>query len=59
MPKSRMAYWEDKFARNVERDLHAEIALKALGWDVLIVWECDTKDADQLTDTLLGFLSAS
>lgn len=56
-PKSRLDYWLPKLARNVERDRVAERELQALGWSVLTIWECETKDIEVLRDKLLGFLS--
>jgi len=52
-PTSNESYWGPKLARNVERDAEKESALKALGWRVLTVWECETKDLEKL-DTLLA-----
>lgn len=43
-PKSRIEFWAKKFASNVARDARQEAALKALGWQVLVIWECETKD---------------
>ena len=43
-PKSRIGFWAKKFASNVARDARQEAALKALGWQVLVIWECETKD---------------
>lgn len=43
-PKTNQAFWLPKFQRNVERDARKEDALRALGWRVLIVWECETRD---------------
>ena len=43
-PKSRIEFWAKKFASNVARDARQEAALKALGWRVLVIWECETKD---------------
>ena len=40
MPKSRVAFWEEKFARNVARDRRTLRTLRALGWKVIVVWEC-------------------
>jgi DNA mismatch endonuclease (patch repair protein) len=40
-PKSNKGYWAPKLARNVERDAIHLKALKALGWTVLVLWECD------------------
>lgn len=51
-PKSNVAFWETKFARNTQRDAEAVAALKALGWNVSIVWECETRQPDQLLDLL-------
>lgn len=44
-PASRRAFWEAKFARNVARDRRAQRALRAAGWGVMVVWECQTKPA--------------
>lgn len=41
-PKSRISFWKEKFAENIERDLNVRRSLKKLGWRVLVVWECQT-----------------
>jgi len=43
-PKSRTDFWTEKFAANVERDARQEAALRALGWRVLVIWQCETRD---------------
>ncbi len=43
VPKKNVAYWEAKFARNIERDAENLAALEAMGWRVHIVWECELK----------------
>lgn len=43
-PKSRAAFWAEKFAANVERDARQEAALRALGWRVLVIWQCEVRD---------------
>lgn len=45
IPASNKAYWLQKLARNVKRDKKADRALRALGWRLRIVWECDLKSA--------------
>ncbi len=52
MPKIRTAFWESKFARNVERDRENRTALRAHGWCVIDVWECDVK-ANRFLEPLL------
>ena len=55
-PSTRRDYWQAKFDRNVARDAAAESALREAGWDVLVIWECETKDPEALTDRLATFL---
>jgi DNA mismatch endonuclease (patch repair protein) len=44
IPKTRAAFWAEKFSRNRERDAEHEARLKEMGWDCQIVWECEMKD---------------
>lgn len=46
MPATRPDFWKAKLEANVERDRHAVEKLQALGWRVLCVWECSTRDAE-------------
>ena len=41
-PKSRIDFWQRKFAENVARDQRQHAALEAEGWRVLVIWECQT-----------------
>lgn len=58
-PRTRQEFWKDKFARNVERDAHNEKALRALGWKVLTVWECEARSEDRLKVKLRSVLGAT
>lgn len=60
-PRSRESFWEPKIARNRERDLENEEALRLLDWDTLTIWECETtkKMRQALADKLLLFLGPS
>jgi DNA mismatch endonuclease (patch repair protein) len=51
-PKSRIDFWQAKFDANVARDARVEAELQALGWRVLTIWECETKNPEQLNVTL-------
>lgn len=55
-PKTRVDFWEEKFARNVERDARKLVELEADDWEVMTVWECETRDLDGLMPNLIGFL---
>jgi DNA mismatch endonuclease (patch repair protein) len=60
MPKSNIAFWQEKFDRNVARDQRNEKTLKAMGWRVETVWECELrpKAADAVASRLAAFLRA-
>ena len=51
-PKSRVAFWTEKFAANVARDARQEADLKALGWRPLVIWECETRHEAVVEDRL-------
>jgi DNA mismatch endonuclease (patch repair protein) len=57
IPTARRTYWTTKFARNRERDKKNRRALHRLGWKVLTVWECQTKDPRRVEQRLLEFLA--
>lgn len=44
MPKTRVEFWQEKFDRNVENDKLHKDQLEALGWDVIIIWECEIEE---------------
>ncbi len=46
MPATRPEFWKAKLEANVARDDRAFEKLRALGWRVLCVWECATRDAE-------------
>lgn len=55
-PKSNADYWTAKIRRNVARDEAAVAALESAGWKVMVLWECQMKDASALAGRLQGFL---
>lgn len=57
-PRSNTSYWHPKLARNVERDRLDRTRLSELGWEVLVIWECETKDRAALQARLTAFLEA-
>jgi DNA mismatch endonuclease (patch repair protein) len=42
-PKTNAAYWSAKIAQNQERDARNQAALEAMGYRVLVLWECEVK----------------
>lgn len=57
LPASNVAFWQEKLERNKRRDREAMKALTRAGWRVMVVWECETRDAEKLRRRLDDFLS--
>lgn len=55
-PKSNLDYWMPKLERNVARDRRNQEELKRQGWDVLVVWECELKDLENVEARVAAFL---
>lgn len=41
IPKSNIAFWLEKFEKNMIRDVRVTEALEELGWRVFVAWECE------------------
>ena len=48
IPSTNAEFWQEKFKQNVDRDRKNESALKQLGWNVIILWECELKSEEFL-----------
>lgn len=57
-PASHTDFWNTKLDRNIERDKYNAVLLQELGWKVLVVWECWTKDQEELQSRLTTFLNS-
>lgn len=56
-PKSRLDYWGPKLEANRIRDAKKAQELEALGWRVITIWQCETKDEAALAAKLLPFVN--
>lgn len=56
LPKSRLDFWLPKLEANSRRDERDRSALLEMGWDVLIVWECELTDVEALRARIGTFL---
>lgn len=57
IPKSRLDYWLPKLRRNQERDKANLAALERLGWDVLVLWECEAASENAVAGQIEAFLT--
>ena len=55
-PKSRVEFWTKKFKENVARDSRNQSLLRELGWRILIIWECETRDVKTVEGKLHEYL---
>lgn len=55
-PKSRVEFWKRKLDENRSRDLRTEKAMQEIGWEVLVVWECELSHKSNLHSRLDAFL---
>jgi DNA mismatch endonuclease (patch repair protein) len=54
-PSTRPEFWQAKFDGNVERDSRNHAALRASGWNVLVVWECELKSEPEAVVERVSF----
>ena len=54
-PVINAEYWEKKLNRTLERDKNNVVALEQLGWRVVVIWECETREKNK--DTLSKLIS--
>ena len=52
VPATRPEFWAAKRGGNVERDLIKQDALRAQGWKVATIWECETRSEEALLAAL-------
>ena len=55
-PATRPKFWSAKLDGNRTRDHRVIRELKQIGWDVLVIWECQTRDLKKLEERLHAFL---
>ena len=58
-PASNRTYWTAKLQKNITRDKANLKKLSELGWETLILWECEIRDEEALGRRIARFLSGS
>lgn len=56
LPKSRLDFWLPKLESNRARDLHNQVRLIDMGWQIMVVWECEIGKPG-LGERIEGFLN--
>ena len=55
-PKTRKLFWKEKLEQNKERDRKLRRKIHKDGWELLVIWECQTKNQDRLASRISCFL---
>ncbi len=59
-PKDNAEFWQEKFERNIKRDAENYRQLKSIGFNVIVIWECEIKTQSKfqsrMDDLILGLL---
>lgn len=56
-PTTHTEFWDSKLDGNMQRDIRFQRELTRMGWDILVVWECETRKPELLKQTLERFLN--
>ncbi len=56
MPKSNKDFWATKLERNKARDFANCHRLQEMGWETMVIWECELRDMDALLRRVVHFL---
>lgn len=56
VPKTNTEFWQAKRQGNVDRDRRNLRKLRRAGWNVLVIWECWTRDEQKTQEKLERFL---
>jgi DNA mismatch endonuclease, patch repair protein len=54
-PRTRREFWTDKLDANKVRDEKNIQKLHSMGWDVLVIWECEVSDVDSTRARIRNF----
>jgi DNA mismatch endonuclease (patch repair protein) len=55
-PTTNKKFWNKKLDGNIERDKRFRRELRRMGWKVLALWQCDTRNPEELLEKLEKFL---
>ena len=56
-PKTRKEFWNKKFTENKKRDSEIQEKIKILDWRSVVIWECETKNIENLRDKIVYIFS--
>lgn len=58
-PQTNSEFWNTKLDKNLRRDQEVQMHLRSLGWQVLVIWQCELKDREELEQQISNFLQST
>lgn len=56
-PGTHVSFWQNKLDKNIERDKKQQKELKKLGWQYLVVWQCEVNRTKRIHNKIKRFLT--
>ena len=56
LPSTNVTFWKDKIAKNIIRDKRSLRKLRCDGWRAMVVWQCEMRDPERVTQRLNRYL---
>jgi len=56
IPSTHAGFWAKKLTENQERDKRHRALLNEMGWKVLVIWECQIRNVESLSQKIVSFL---
>lgn len=57
LPATNIEFWKTKIGGNIERDKRDVSELEKQGWKVIVIWQCEIKNAGLQNERLIRLLS--
>jgi DNA mismatch endonuclease (patch repair protein) len=58
LPKGRQDFWVPKLDENRRRDLENQEKVRQMGWESLVIWECELKTPAAIEEEIKAFLES-
>ena len=52
LPQTNIEFWKEKISKNINRDKENHKKIETLGWNLIVIWECELKP--NLKDNILN-----
>lgn len=57
-PGTNKTYWNEKLERNIARDASNARKIRALGWQRIVVWSCELRNAERLERRMVRLIGS-